>query len=103
MEGEHLGWAKVALIHFSTVEWHMVDRVMLQFDMSQPIPDPFADHPLWDRLHKLRWGKKQRVPWVTRHSAYIDMWDNAEQHLVEVPEVQYPRDEYLQWYSKMTF
>jgi hypothetical protein len=102
MEGEHLGRAKVPLIHFSTVEWHMVDRVMQQFDLNQPIPDPFANRPQWGRLHKLRWDKKKSVPWVTRHAEFIEIWNNAEEQLVQAPEVHFPRDEYLQWYSKMT-
>lgn len=70
MEDDWCWMGRLPLIHFNIIEWRMIDQVYHKFSCPQPILDPFADIQECDRLHKLRWEKNKREPWITRLTAY---------------------------------
>lgn len=63
-----IGGSVVLTPRCTYVGWvSIVDRIMQQFGLHQPIPEAFEDRKAWDRLHKLLWNKSKRKPWARRN------------------------------------
>ena len=70
--------AKVPLIHFWMVEWHLPDRVMRQFGLRQTISPPrptqsWEEHELLLSLKHSKEDHDRRPDWRIRHITYIQV------------------------------
>ncbi|KAF7823304.1 serine/threonine-protein phosphatase 7 long form-like protein [Senna tora] len=92
----------VPVICFYIVEWHHADRVLRQFGMTQPIPEPPKD--LGD-LHEVTLKGKTQVDWYQRHHPWIAQWQAWATTVIESPPATTAltrRSEYMEWYRRHT-
>lgn len=88
----------VPLICFSTVVWHQVDRVKLQFGLIQEIPQSPMN---MDELHKLDKRGNQDVNWAHRHAEWISIWGDRHNRILQGQLITGPpvhTHEYMTWY-----
>ncbi|KAL7235580.1 hypothetical protein ACSBR1_018968 [Camellia fascicularis] len=64
--------ARVPLICFDVVEWHLPDRVLRQFGWVQSVPDQFDTE--W-RLHVADRRSRAGTDWSLFYMRYIQQWD----------------------------
>lgn len=92
--------AKVPLICFHIIEWHLPDRVMRQFGGTQGIPSICNTEV---DLHKIDLRNKTDAGWQRRHKKYVRLWRHRHESVIEVingPVQVQP--EYQHWYLQHT-
>ncbi|KAJ7968770.1 Serine/threonine-protein phosphatase 7 long form-like [Quillaja saponaria] len=100
--GRHIWGAKVPLICFHIVEYHMVDRVIHQYGYLQPIPvNPEVD----DLLHKIDLRGRGTTDFRALHAHYIEYWAMRRQTIV-TGEPSYGHAShtlaYTEWYRRIS-
>ena len=96
-QGRAIWRARVPLIYFHIVEWHLPHRVMRQFGLSQDIPDSINTE---ESLHMLHF--QTNVNWDARHNSYIQCWNDRLNQIVPEPEEIFDINVYLHWYRRIT-
>ncbi|KAL5154293.1 Serine/threonine-protein phosphatase 7 long form [Glycine soja] len=86
--------AVVPLICFHVVEWHQPDRVLRQFGMQQPIPEP-PSQP--QNIHGLTLKGKQDENWFQLLAPIISKWNNRAEFRVDSFNF-----DYMVWYRRKT-
>ena len=92
--------ARVPLICFNVVEWHLPDRVMRQFGFHQGVPENFDTSR---ELHRFEF--RTATNWTTKHRCYIDIWNQRYGRLIQGPEDANPGHEdaeYMFWYRRIS-
>ena len=102
LSGREVWQARVPLVCFYMVEWHLPDRVQRQFGFRQPIPQPCDTERhlhIWDlRGHP-------DTDWGHTHGEYVARWDSRREAIVTGEAWDGtidPRDPYLDWYRSIT-
>ena len=72
--------AYTTLICFSIVEWKQADRVKLQFQLQQGIPDP---QKIMDKLHKIDMRGRTDTNWAEKHAKWIGYWRQRQSMVLE--------------------
>ncbi|KAL7191374.1 hypothetical protein ACSBR2_023447 [Camellia fascicularis] len=94
--------ARVPLICFDVVEWHLPDRVLRQFGRVQSVPDQCDTE--W-RLHATDRRGRAGTDWSLYHMRYIQLWDACRDSIVQADwsdEVLLSYDPYMLWYRRHT-
>lgn len=103
LTGSDLWLARVPLICFNIVEWHLPDRVVRQFGGVQRIPDPCDTSP---SLHQLDLRGRTDEDWVRRHWPLISMWQDRRGNIIHLEyDDTLPEQEdhdYYTWYNDVT-
>ena len=100
--GHDIWTARVPLICFDVVEWHLPDRVLRQFGQTQGIPEQFDTS---QGLHRIDRRGRARIDWRIRHAQYIDIWDARRDHSVHGDPILRGRsytDDYMAWFFSIT-
>ena len=100
--GHDIWTARVPLICFDVVEWHLPDRVLRQFGQIQGIPEQFDTS---QGLHRIDRRGRARIDWRIRHAQYIDIWDARRDHIVHGDPILRGRsytDDYMAWFFSIT-
>ncbi|XP_073099120.1 serine/threonine-protein phosphatase 7 long form homolog [Elaeis guineensis] len=100
--GHDIWTARVPLIYFDVVEWHLPDRVLRQFGQIQGIPEQFDTS---QGLHRIDRRGRARIDWRIRHAQYIDIWDARRDHIVHGDPILRGRsytDDYMAWFFSIT-
>ncbi|XP_073107276.1 serine/threonine-protein phosphatase 7 long form homolog [Elaeis guineensis] len=100
--GHDIWTARVPLICFDVVEWHLPDRVLRQFGQTQGIPEQFDTS---QGLHRIDRRGRARIDWRIRHAQYIDIWDARRDHIVHGDPILRGRsytDDYMAWFFSIT-
>ena len=100
--GHDIWTARVPLICFDVVEWHLPDRVLRQFGQTQDIPEQFDTS---QGLHRIDRRGRARIDWRIRHAQYIDIWDARRDHIVHGDPILRGRsytDDYMAWFFSIT-
>ena len=95
-------WRSVVPLICNIVEMHCSDRVLHQFGMQQPIPEPVNTKV---SLHKVDLRGNVHQNWASFHDTYIDRWNNRLQHVITRDSLSLPMaydDEYMVWYRSIT-
>ncbi|XP_057971910.1 uncharacterized protein LOC131160335 isoform X2 [Malania oleifera] len=109
LAGREVWRAVVPLICFHIVEWHRPDRVMRQFGLHQPIPDPCDTRRdprgVVSDLHDIDLRGRGDRNWQIEHSSFLQVWDSRREHII-IGEVggghmDY-HDPYMVWYRSIT-
>lgn len=91
--------ARVPLICFALVEWHLPDRVLRQFGHPQHEPEPMEEYRRVD-------GRgRAKTDWTLYHRHHIEIWGHRSQHIVQPraeTEGGMDVDDYLRWYRPRT-
>ncbi|KAL7174336.1 hypothetical protein ACSBR2_033574 [Camellia fascicularis] len=94
--------ARVPLICFDVVEWHLPDRVLRQFGRVQSVPNRCDTE--W-RLHATDRRGRAGTDWSVHHMQYIQLWDARCDSIVQADwsdGVLPSLDPYMLWYRQHT-
>ncbi|KAL7221506.1 hypothetical protein ACSBR1_023458 [Camellia fascicularis] len=94
--------ARVPLICFDVVEWHLPDRVLRQFGRIQSVLNRYDTK--W-RLHATDRRGRAGTDWSMFHMRYIQLWDARRDNIVQADwcdEVLPSSDPYMLWYRRHT-
>ncbi|KAL7252540.1 hypothetical protein ACSBR1_007158 [Camellia fascicularis] len=94
--------ARVPLICFDVVEWHLPDRVLRKFGRVQSVPDRFDTE--W-QLHVTDRRGRAGTDWHLFYMPYIQLWDARRDSIVQADysdEVIPSSDPYMLWYRRHT-
>ncbi|XP_028061490.1 serine/threonine-protein phosphatase 7 long form homolog [Camellia sinensis] len=100
--GEDIWMARVPLICYDVVEWHLPDRVLRQFGRVQAVPDRCDTE--W-RLHATDRRGQASTDWSLHHMRYIQLWDARRDTIVQADwsdRVLPSPDPYMLWYRRHT-
>ncbi|KAH1266120.1 Serine/threonine-protein phosphatase 7 long form [Glycine max] len=93
----------IPLICFQEVEWHQPDRVMRQFGMQQPIPEPVMQP---NNIHDLTLKGKEGKNWMRLMQPALNEWNSRYERRVEQTPPQTGtlslNSEYMRWYRRKT-
>ncbi|KAL0904417.1 hypothetical protein M5K25_026523 [Dendrobium thyrsiflorum] len=97
--GEEVWTARVPLISWKRVEWHLPDRVLRQFGLC-PSTDVEPMDPSFKRVD----GRgKPDMDWMMYHQAYIAIWESRRGYVVSgellSEDTQYLVHQYIHWYK----
>lgn len=100
--GYNIWRAKVPLIFWHIIEFHVPDRVMRQFGMQQDIPTD-VDTDIGG-LHQLRLAGYPGRDWNQFHSGWINYWNGRVQSVVSGKPMDTLKasNEYLEWFHRHT-
>ncbi|KAI8021904.1 hypothetical protein LOK49_LG03G02975, partial [Camellia lanceoleosa] len=79
--GQEIWMARVPLICFDVVEWHLPHRVLRQFGRVQSVPDRFDTE--W-QLHVTDRRGRAGTDWHLFYMPYIRLWDAHRDSIVQV-------------------
>ncbi|KAL7166876.1 hypothetical protein ACSBR2_037526 [Camellia fascicularis] len=94
--------ARVPLICFDIVEWHLPYRVLRQYGRVQSVPDRCDTE--W-RLHATDRRGRAGTDWSVHHMRYIQLWDARRDSIVQADwsdGVLPSPDPYMLWYRRHT-
>ena len=94
--------ARVPLICFDVVEWHLPHRVLRQFGRVQSVPDRFDTE--W-QLHITDRRGRAGTDWHLFYMPYIQLWDARRDSIVQADcsdDVIPSSDPYMLWYRRHT-
>lgn len=101
-EGENIWQSTTPLICFEIVEEHHPERVCRQFGDVQVVPPAL---PYDEVLHKMDRRGKPQHNWTEVHAKWIQLWNDRENSVQAVAEVD-DEDEaiaqYMAWYTRIT-
>jgi hypothetical protein len=92
--------ARVPLICFCIVEWHLPDRVKRQFGFRQSVPDAIDTSR---ELHKVDFRRNN--DWTTKHHNWIIIWEQRYDNIIQGVPDAHPMeddDEYMHWYRRIS-
>jgi Plant mobile domain len=92
------------LICMHIIEWHHPDRVLRQFGMDQPRPDPPMDLDYYN-VHGITLKGRIDNEWEVEHRYWLSQWDIRYQTVSGLPlrdEPLHRNSEYMQWYRSVT-
>ena len=75
--GRNIWQARVPLICFYVVEWHVPDRVLRQFGLTQDIPEAIDTE---NSLHAMAF--RAVTNWNEQHTKYIQIWNDRKNYIV---------------------
>ncbi|KAL0906707.1 hypothetical protein M5K25_025222 [Dendrobium thyrsiflorum] len=97
VDGMEIWQARVPLISWKRVEWHLPDRVMRQFGGRQSI----ELEPMERTFRRVDGRGRANVDWMEYHCNYIEMWNKRRAYIIVVT----PRGDdqgdllrYMHWY-----
>ncbi|RYR10916.1 hypothetical protein Ahy_B05g079397 [Arachis hypogaea] len=98
-EHRRLWTAVTSLIYFAAIEWHLVDRVLPQFDGVQHLPQSALNI---DWLHA-KDGRGGDRWFPTYYQEWHQLWENRLQSVIWVDRVldPGPSAEYLEWWCRV--
>lgn len=94
--------ARTPVICFEVVESHLPDRVLRQYGIRQPVPQPCDTST---RLHGVDRRGKAETDWSVEHRAYVELWHRRLEFVVggvPMQGVLQPHDPYMVWYQRIT-
>ncbi|XP_028061205.1 serine/threonine-protein phosphatase 7 long form homolog [Camellia sinensis] len=100
--GKEIWMARIPLICFDVVEWHLPDRVLRQFGRVQSVLDRCDTE--W-RLHATDRCGRVGTDWSVHHIRYIQLWDARRDSIVQADwsdGVLPSPDPYILWYRRHT-
>ncbi|XP_073153382.1 serine/threonine-protein phosphatase 7 long form homolog [Henckelia pumila] len=90
------------VICFEIIEMHRSNRVLRQFEMRQPIPQPAVDN---DGLHNITKIGHRNTNWREYHENAIIFWNRRMRHVVQGElhgRSRQTNDDYFPWYERIT-
>ncbi|XP_050215413.1 serine/threonine-protein phosphatase 7 long form homolog [Mercurialis annua] len=100
LDGAQFWRARVPLIYYHIIEWHQPDRVMAQFGLLQPIPEPPSQLHIHHTVQFRGSSSFQNT-----FSEYVAIWDSRELYVVQGPLLDHPphfHSEYMEWYRRIS-
>ncbi|KAI7979648.1 hypothetical protein LOK49_Contig285G00002, partial [Camellia lanceoleosa] len=100
--GRDIWMARVPLICFDIIDWHLPDRVLRQFGRVQSVPDRF-DAQL--AMHFRDRRGKMATDWAKEYQTFIGEWNNRRNTIVHAErsnEVLTSSDPYMLWFRRHT-
>ncbi|XP_020686692.1 serine/threonine-protein phosphatase 7 long form homolog [Dendrobium catenatum] len=97
VDGMEIWQARVPLISWKRVEWHLPDRVMRQFGGRQLI----ELEPMERTFRRVDGRGRANVDWMEYHYNYIEMWNKRRAYIIVVtPRGDDQEDllRYMHWY-----
>ncbi|KAL7189434.1 hypothetical protein ACSBR1_039139 [Camellia fascicularis] len=94
--------ARVPLICFDIIEWHLLDRALRQFGRVQGVPDQFDAHLAM--VFRDRRGK-MTINWAKEYQTFTNDWNNRHNSIVHAErsnEVLTSSDPYILWFRHHT-
>ncbi|KAL7174507.1 hypothetical protein ACSBR2_033706 [Camellia fascicularis] len=94
--------ARVPLICFDIIDWHLPDRVLRQFGRVQTVPDRFDAHLA---MHFRDRRGKMAIDWAKEYQTFIGEWNNRRNTIVHAErsnEVLTSSDPYMLWFRRHT-
>ena len=90
------------LIFFDIVEWHHLERVLLQFGLIQCIHlTSYVDSD----LHSIDRRGRPQFDWRLYHERYVALWEARGDHIVTAEPIEPHMDYhalYMTWYRRIT-
>ncbi|KAL7200047.1 hypothetical protein ACSBR2_022202 [Camellia fascicularis] len=100
--GGDIWMARVPLICFDIIEWHLPDQVLRQFRRVQGVPDRFDVHLAM--VFRDRHGK-MTIDWAKEYQTFTDDWNNQRNSIVHTErsnEVRTSSDPFILWFRRHT-
>ncbi|KAI8019140.1 hypothetical protein LOK49_LG04G02946, partial [Camellia lanceoleosa] len=94
--------ARVPLICFDIIDWHLPDRVLRQFGRVQSVPDRFDAHLA---MHFRDRRGKMTIDWAKEYQTFIGEWNNRRNTIVHAErsnEVLTSLGPYMLWFRHHT-
>ncbi|KAL7174837.1 hypothetical protein ACSBR1_017827 [Camellia fascicularis] len=100
--GKDIWMARVPLICFNIIDWHLPDRVLRQFGRVQSVLDRFNAHLA---MHFRDRHGKMAIDWAKEYQTFMDEWNNRRNTIVHAErsnEVLTSLDPYMLWFHRHT-
>ncbi|CAL5346748.1 unnamed protein product [Camellia sinensis] len=100
--GRDIWMARVPLICFDIIDWHLPDRVLRQFGRVQSVPDRFDAHLA---MHFRDRRGKMAIDWAKEYQTFIGEWNNRRNTIVHAErsnEMLTSSDPYMLWFRRHT-
>ncbi|GMP47616.1 hypothetical protein CsSME_00015278 [Camellia sinensis var. sinensis] len=100
--GRDIWMARVPLICFDIIDWHLPDQVLRQFGRVQSVPDRFDAHLA---MHFRDRRGKMGIDWANEYQSFIGEWNNRRNTIVHAErsnEVLTSSDQYMLWFRRHT-
>ncbi|PKA52658.1 Serine/threonine-protein phosphatase 7 long form like [Apostasia shenzhenica] len=99
-DGKSIWMARVPLICFGLVEWHVPDRVFRQFGIQHVTAEPLQENKRVD-------GRGlSHVDWTLHHAIYIMAWNDRHEKVVKAMELEMDEEtamaQYIMWYRSQS-
>ncbi|KAL0914927.1 hypothetical protein M5K25_015319 [Dendrobium thyrsiflorum] len=98
LSGRFIWLARVPLVSWTRVEWHLPDRVLRQFGFVPTIDV----HPMEPKFVRVDGRGKSDTDWLVYYLHYIGLWEDRTSHITEgTPlgdDTKHLIQHYLQWF-----
>ncbi|KAL0922723.1 hypothetical protein M5K25_006733 [Dendrobium thyrsiflorum] len=103
LTGEEVWTARVPLISWKRVEWHLPDRVLRKFGLCLSTDV----EPMDPSFKRVDGRGKPDMDWMMYHQAYITIWESRHGYVVSGEQLsedtQYLVHQYLHWYKSWPY